>query len=369
MTSKISTLATVARSVDGYLARQITTRENRDSLVRQLGLLFASAGAEFDEEALDSFDALFARLIVDAETDTRGYLALQLCTAPRAPRETVLRLARDEIAVARPILIHSVVLGPDDLVAILRDTGISHMAAVAERSDLTVEVTDVLILRGDDEIRRNVAGNHAAPVSATGYKRLSLQARDDIRLEAALIARDDVPAIVVRYLVRHGPGRAREAHPEGFDPATAPGDALREAGDGPVRPVEAWYAIYDFEAAEVRVAAHAEQGLRGIALLSRLVAEERFPEAVIVVARLVGVRRVDVMVWLTARDPEAFLFAARVVPIDPRTLFALLNIGPWRHILDGRARRWALERYKGISPERAWSWLRGWRSAQGIAEA
>lgn len=352
MNARLTAVSRVAGSVEDYLSRKVMPREGADALVRQFSLLFSITAADCGDEEIATFDRIFARLIEEAATDTRGFLSTQLSTMANAPATTVRRLARDVIEVARPILVHSPVLGDDDLVEILLEAGLAHMAAVAERAELSVVVTDVLVGRGDDTVRRMVAANHGAQLSTNGYKRLSLQAREDMRLEETLIGREDVPAIVIRFLVRHGPGKAREAsrtRGAGFGfPAAG---AVREPG--PVRPVESWYAIYDFPTAEARVGTYAEQGLRGEPLLLRMVAEERFPECVILLARLAGLPPHEIVGHMTSRDPSAFLVAAKAIPLQVRTVFGMLKIGPWCHLLDGGARQAALRRYRTMTKEAA----------------
>ncbi|MEJ1161526.1 DUF2336 domain-containing protein [Prosthecomicrobium sp. N25] len=354
-------LATLASSFESYLSRKIGDRGSDDALARQLAQLFAMTGEDADAEALGVFDRIFGRLVEAVEADTRGYLSIQFSVMTNPPRATLLRLARDIITVARPILIHSPALAEADLVAILADTGLGHMGAVAERGDLTVTVTDIIVERGDDAVRRVLAGNHAALLSARGFRRLSLQARADERLEAVLIGRADVPDIVVRFLVRHGPGHARGR-----------GTDVSREGEGtwtlPERPAETWALMYDFDAAEARVMALADLGHRGEPLLLRLVAEERFPEAVIVLAHLVQVRRDDMIGWLTARDAGPFLQACKTIPLEVRTVFGLLGLGPWRQMLDGRARQEAVRAYQGLEPGSARAWLAAWRR-RAAAEA
>lgn len=315
-------------------------------------MLFSITCEMSSPEEIEEFDQIFNRLVDDAAIDTRAFLSVQFSVAPKAPRTTIRRLARDVIEVARPILVHSPHLEGADLVAVAIDAGLAHMAAIAERAELPVVVTDVLVRRGDDDLRRRVAANHGAHFSGQGFRRLSEQARTDALLEEHLVDREDLPAIMVRFLVRHGSGQARERFVAGSPLAC---DRLRRvegmASAFPRRPLAAWLAIYDFDAAEARVAAFADHGQRGEPLLLRFVAEERFPEAAILLARMLGLGRDAVVGWMTDADPETFLVAARALPLQVRTVCGLLNIGPWRLALDGRARQAAIRGYQALDVE------------------
>ncbi|MCW1844006.1 DUF2336 domain-containing protein [Prosthecomicrobium hirschii] len=352
MNSTIPSFGSLSQSLDRYLSRQVRCRNGNDALARQLSLLFSITCETSGPEEIEQFDRIFNRLVDEAAIDTRAFLSVQFSVAARAPRTTIRRLARDVIEVARPILVHSPHLDDADLIAVAVDAGLAHMAAIAERAELSVVVTDILVRRGDDDLRRKVAANHGALLSGQGFRRLSEQARTDARLEGHLVEREDLPAIVVRFLVRHGTGKARECF--ATTGTLASGPVRREESlpaDFVPRSVASWLAIYDFDAAEARVAAFADHGQRGEPLLLRFVAEERFPEAAVLVARMLGVGRDAVVGWLTDADPQAFLVAARTLPLQVRTVSGLLNIGPWRQGLNGRTRQCAIRSYQALPIE------------------
>jgi hypothetical protein len=353
-------LLDLSSSLDGYLSRKVLSRDAADSLVRQLCLLMSIAGDGVGDADTNTFDHLLVRLVESAEADTRGFLAVQLSVSDRPPPATLMRLARDTIEVARPILVHSAHLTDADLVRIALETGLSQMNAIAERAELSIEITDILLMKGDDVVRRAVASNHGARISNDGFRRLAKQAVEDLRLEEALVGREDVPDLVIRFLVRNGAGYAREAF-AAMERGFADMVRLPAAKKSPLRSAEAWYGIYDFEAAEVRLAALAEQGLRGETLLLRLIAAESFPEAAVMVSRMSGVRVQDMVGWMTAADPALFLAAARLIPLPPRAVFGLLNIGPWRQQLDGRGRQAAIRQYQSLDHPAAAERVAAWR--------
>src|SRR5262249_56054011 len=65
---------------------------------------------------------------------TRAAIARKLASYAQAPHAVVCRLARDVIEVAEPILKSSPCLSGDDLVAIIRDCGTLHAAAIGARN-------------------------------------------------------------------------------------------------------------------------------------------------------------------------------------------------------------------------------------------
>ena len=82
------------------------------------------------------YTELALRLIDATDTDARAALAARLARYPAAPREVILRLARDVIAVAEAILRHSRALTPEDLAQIGDECGPAHAAVIAARGPL-----------------------------------------------------------------------------------------------------------------------------------------------------------------------------------------------------------------------------------------
>jgi hypothetical protein len=104
----------------------------RPTLLRVLTDLYLQKPAHSpDDERY--YTELALRLIDAADTDARAALAARLARYPAAPREVILRLARDVIAVCGPILMHSRALTPDDLAQIGDECGPEHATVIAAR--------------------------------------------------------------------------------------------------------------------------------------------------------------------------------------------------------------------------------------------
>ncbi|MBP0652051.1 hypothetical protein J8J40_33820, partial [Mycobacterium tuberculosis] len=73
------------------------------------------------------------------------------------------------------------------------------------------------------------------------------------------------------------------------------------------RTLDAWFGIFDFDAAADRLEAFRRDGASEAALLARSVAEERFPEMVLVLSRMSTVRAGTLVAWMTGREVDHFL--------------------------------------------------------------
>jgi hypothetical protein len=79
------------------------------------------------------YSELALRLINSTDMPARAAVAERLAPYPAAPRAVILRLARDVIDVAGPILRHSAGLTPADLALITVECGAAHAAIIAAR--------------------------------------------------------------------------------------------------------------------------------------------------------------------------------------------------------------------------------------------
>jgi hypothetical protein len=106
--------------------------DTRPTLARVLTDLYVQKPAHtLDEET--HYTELVLRLLDGVEVATRAAVAHKLATYPAAPRPVVLRLARDVIDVADPVLRHSPCLPGAELAAISKECGPLHAAAIAAR--------------------------------------------------------------------------------------------------------------------------------------------------------------------------------------------------------------------------------------------
>jgi hypothetical protein len=85
-----------------------------------------------DEER--QYTELTLRLLDETDLPARAAVATRLAAHANAPRAIILRLARDVLTVAEPVLRSSPQLAPADLDAIARERGPTYAAIIAERT-------------------------------------------------------------------------------------------------------------------------------------------------------------------------------------------------------------------------------------------
>lgn len=329
-----------------------------DRLTRSLTQLFQVAEASCSPEDRVSFDRILVRVAPVASEDARLALSDALADAAEPPRAILLKLANDVLEVARPILVRSPALADEDLAEIARINGSGHMIAIAGRPGLGYRVTDILVLRGDDDVRRAVAANPSAHLTDKSFSRLSLQARSDTLIEARLLRRDDLPEVVIRFLVDHGSVAAQAAQAErsrararsGLGTCTVP---IRAAEDG-------WLEPYDFTAAAAVLDRLPEVRNHVDGFVRRLAETDRFAEVVQILAGASDLPLDTMKHVMVSLDTEPFAVIARALALRSDTVSELLSTGPWLHRLDTRMREQTVTLFRALDPDDARARVHGW---------
>ena len=167
--------------------------QRRADAARRIADLFLAGAANFRPDHVELFDGVLIDLVPHSELAVRAALAERLSALDNAPRGLVGQLAReDELSIAGPLLRRSPVIDEKALIEIARMKGQGHLLAMAERTVLSPDLTDVIMRRGDREVIRRAAGNAGAAFSHTGYSTLIKRAAQDGVLTLAVGQRADL---------------------------------------------------------------------------------------------------------------------------------------------------------------------------------
>jgi uncharacterized protein (DUF2336 family) len=140
-------------------------------------------------------EAVLELLSKDAETAVRQALA-EAAAGKSLPRPTALRLAKDRIEVARPILRRSAAFDDDDLAAILNETP-DHALAIAGREHLSEALADLLADIREPAVIAALAGNDGAELSPAALVRLQNEYAADPLIQNRLLRRLDLPVALI----------------------------------------------------------------------------------------------------------------------------------------------------------------------------
>lgn len=173
----------------------------RSELMNKLADMFLQRAGHHTVEELRLFDEVIQRLLDDSKLEDRVSLAEKIAPLEDTPPALAIRLAQDQLPVARPVLEHSPALGAPQLAELARQLQEDHLEYMARRADLPTEVADTLVLRGQIRVWRRLAGNRRIRLSENALSSLARAAKEDSILREEMTLRADLTPRICRSLM------------------------------------------------------------------------------------------------------------------------------------------------------------------------
>lgn len=117
------------------------------------------------------------------------------------PVEFAKRLAEDHIRIAEPILAEFFGFTESDLLDLASRLDDTHLQILAERPDLTVKITDVIVVRGSEKTHVRLTGNDQVRLSATSFLNLIHKLKTDPAFLETLFLRPDLTPSICEQLM------------------------------------------------------------------------------------------------------------------------------------------------------------------------
>jgi uncharacterized protein (DUF2336 family) len=174
----------------------------RDALRQMIDLFLVNAEA-CDTAQTDVFDEVLFRLIKRSDRATLAEVSAALAPVQKGPAKVLGTLARhSDSSISGPVIALSPSLRDKDLVDIAEKAEQRMLMAIAARARIGESVTDVLLKRGNRDIKLRLINNPKAKLSEAGFARLVIGLNGDKQLAAAISKRDDVPPELRIWLVQ-----------------------------------------------------------------------------------------------------------------------------------------------------------------------
>ena len=216
----------------GTVARRVET-------LRKVTDLFINGAVDYSDEQIGLFDDVFQCLMHHIETSAKALLANRLAPIDTAPPGTMRTLAFDDaIEIAGPVLSQSMRLDDQMLIETARSKSQAHLMAISTRKVLSGAVTDVLVLRGNDEVVQSTVNNPGAEFSERGFTRLIHRAEADDNLATCVGLHPSIPRHLYLKLIAKASAAVRQrlesANPQqAREVPTAVREATRRARSAP----------------------------------------------------------------------------------------------------------------------------------------
>lgn len=333
-----------------------------DALIRNMAQLFSHVSNRCDDEQVAQYDEVLCQLADLVESEARAHVAGLLAPLDRAPGTVVVKLANDEIEVARPLLEFSNVLSDDDLIDIVQNLTEEHRVAIAGRKRVTDRVGGAIVEHGQEASVRRLVNNEDAEMGVETVPRLVKRAKDDPSLAPELRMRTDIDWNAIR-------GEIDEV---GVKLMAELGLGGQEPDDAAVGKINA--VVYNriknragFDAQEWKIAWNQVKALNDRKRLDPR-AIERFARfgyghhTAAGLTLMLNVRQEIVVKWLANQDYVAFTVAARALGLPPELFENVVAVMPWRDLPSSEDRENVRKRFEALSAAEARGIFDLWRA-------
>lgn len=144
----------------------------RSRLTEMLTEVCLESGRTLSERERDIFFDILRHLIHQIEKRVRKSVAERLAHRTDVPQDLILELANDEIEVAYPILVNSLLLEDTDLIELILHKTDRHRIAIARRSEISLSVSETLIDNGNEGVILALLENNGAEIGSDSMARL-----------------------------------------------------------------------------------------------------------------------------------------------------------------------------------------------------
>jgi hypothetical protein len=324
--------------------------------------LFSYVSDRCDDEQVAQYDEVLCQLAELVEVEARVHVAKLLAPLERAPGTVVVKLANDDIEVAKPLLEFSNVLSDDDLIDIIGHQSEEHRVAIAGRPNVPERVGEAIVEHGATSSVKRLVRNSNAEFDKATLEKLVQRAIEDAEIAADLRGRPDLDWKSLRTEIDTASTKVLEnlgSVSHTLDPVAA----------GKVNAV-----VYNrmrnragFSATEWKVAYNQVKALsdrkqlddRALARFARFGYGHHAAAALTVILR-VGP---EVFVkWLAGQDYVAVTVALRAAGLAPDMFEAIFATLPWRDLPNDQDKSMVGSRFEALDQEEASSIFQLWRA-------
>jgi uncharacterized protein (DUF2336 family) len=174
--------------------------EGRAVLARIISDLFDKQGDALSDRERGLIFNILHGIIHDIEVSVRGNLSQRLAALPDVPRELITVLANDAIDVSYPVLSKSTVLRDTDLIDVIRLRSLEHQLAVTLRTEISEEVSDVLVETAEESVVGSLLKNQNARISESTMEYLVEQSRRVNTYQEPLLHRNDLNSTLAKRM-------------------------------------------------------------------------------------------------------------------------------------------------------------------------
>lgn len=352
-----------ARAFASFRALESEAHESeRSQLFRNMAQLFSFVSDRCEDSQVEQYDEVLCQLAELVEVEARTEVAKLLAPLQRAPGTVVVKLANDEIEVAKPLLEFSNVLSDDDLIEIVQAKTEDHRVAIAGRSEVTDRVGDSIVSHGGENSVSRLAENDGADLAPTTLGRVVEMAAQNETIAQKLRMRSRVDWNALQDTVSEAGKSVLYKLTETQKIATE--GAVQEAAKLAFNRLQnrAGFSGRDWNIAWNQIKALSDRRQLEHRALVRFAKFAYGHHLGAAMTLMLGLKQEVFVKWLATRDHKALAIAARTLGLDSEMFARALEILPWRDEVTEAERVEAEAVFERLDPSQAELLFATWRS-------
>lgn len=338
------------------------SHSEREQLFRNMAELFTYVSDRCDDEQVAQYDEVLCQLAEFVEVETRAHVASLLAQLDRAPGTVVVKLANDDIEVARPLLQFSNVLSDDDLIDIITHQSDLHREAIASRFTVTGRVGEAIVDHGETGSVVRLVRNAKAELPRATLEKLVERGTKDADIAADLRGRIDIDWRSLRGEIDDVASKVLETLGQpnrGVDPVTA----------GKINAVvynrmrnRAGFSANEWKVAYNQVKALSDRKQLDERALARFARFGYGHHAAAALTVRLQVKPEVFVKWLAGQDYVAATVALKAAGLSPDLFEAIFATMPWRDMPTPEDIKMVASRFAALEQEEATGIFELWRA-------
>lgn len=178
---------------------QNRSTENKILTVQKLSSLYSMPNISIRERKLA--EDIFHLMVQDVEIKVRQILSECLKKSKDIPQDLVLKLINDENSVSVPFIKYYEGLTNNELIGILNAQNIDKQKAVAQRRNLSNEISAYIVDRCPEDIVVTLISNNSANIFENTYQNIIKKYSDSEDIKRCLVYRSELPITIVAKIL------------------------------------------------------------------------------------------------------------------------------------------------------------------------
>ena len=177
------------------------TIENKSSIVKNITIYYN--GGEITEKGLRLAEDIFRIMVEDVEVKVRQILSESLKNCKGIPKDIVNKLVNDENSVSIPFIQSYQSLTNQDLINIINSQNFEKQKAVANRKDISEDISQYIVDKCPEEIVGILIDNETASIVEKTFHTIVNKYNKSEKIQTKLVYRNELPVSIIERIVHN----------------------------------------------------------------------------------------------------------------------------------------------------------------------